>query len=108
MPQEQYNIALEYPMARTPIYGFLNNLMELVCTKQGERYSAAQYIKFILHPYTKNIRLDQRADITRMLFHAIESMLTKDKSKILLTLEEIEQSDEHLYKCCACNFRIRQ
>jgi CRISPR/Cas system-associated exonuclease Cas4 (RecB family) len=94
MPQEQYNIALEYPMARTLIYGFLNNLMELVSTKQGERYSAAQYIKFILHPYTKNIRLDQRTDVTRMLFHAIESMLTKDKSKIFLTLEEIEQSDE--------------
>ena len=94
MPQEQYNIALEYPMARTPIYGFLNNLMELVCTKQGGRYSAAQYVKFILHPYTKNIRLDQRADVTRMLFHAIESMLTKDKSKILMTLDEIEQSDE--------------
>lgn len=94
MPQEQYNIALEYPMARTPIYGFLNNLMDLVSTKQGERYSAAQYIKFILHPYTKNIRLDQRTDVTRMLFHAIESMLTKDKSKIFLTLEEIEQSDD--------------
>ncbi len=94
LPQDQYNIALEYPIARTPIYGFLHNLMELVCTKQGERYSAAQYIKFILHPYTKNIRLDQRTDVTRILFHAIESMLTNDKSKILLTLDEIEQSDE--------------
>jgi CRISPR/Cas system-associated exonuclease Cas4 (RecB family) len=94
IPQDQYNIALEYPMARTPIYGFLNDLMELVCTRQGERYSAAQYIKFILHPYTKNIRFGQRADVTRILFHAIESMLTNDKSKILLTLEEIEQSEE--------------
>ena len=94
MPQEQYNIALEYPMARTPIYGFLNNLMKLLCTKQGERYSAAHYIKFILHPYAKNIRFGNRTDITRILFHAIESELTKDKSKILLTLEEIEQSDE--------------
>jgi len=94
LPQEHYNIALEYPMGRTPIYGFLHNLMELVCSQQGKRYSAAQYIKFILHPYTKNIRLDQRTDVTRMLFHAIESLLTKDKSKILLTLEEIEQSDE--------------
>ena len=94
MPQDHYNIALEYPIARTPIYGFLNNLMELVCTKQGDRYSAAQYIKFILHPYTKNIRFGNRTDITRILFHAIESMLTKDKSKILLTLDEIEQSDE--------------
>jgi len=94
IPQEQYNIALEYPMARTPVYGFLNNLMELVCTKQGNRYSAAQYIKFALHPYTKNIRFGNRADITRILFHAIESKLTNDTSKMLLTLEELEQWDE--------------
>jgi hypothetical protein len=94
MPQEHYNIALEYPMVRTPIFGFLNNLMDLMCTQRGNRYSVEKYIKFILHPYTKNIRLGQRTDVTRMLFHAIESMLTKDKSKILLTLEEIEQSDE--------------
>jgi ATP-dependent helicase/nuclease subunit B len=93
-PQEQYNIALEYPIARTPIYGFLYNLLELICTKQGKRYSAAHYIKFILHPYTKNIRLGQRTDITRILFHAVESALVKDASKIFVTLEEIEQFDE--------------
>ena len=94
LQQEQYNIALEYPIARTPIYGFLHTLMELVSTRQGKRYSAVQYIKFILHPYTKNIRLDQRSDVTRIIFHSIESMLSKDTSKILLTLEELERSDD--------------
>ncbi|RPI05112.1 MAG: PD-(D/E)XK nuclease family protein [Ignavibacteriae bacterium] len=91
---EKYNIALEYPMSRTPIYGFLNNLMEFVSTKQGNRYTAVSYINFILHPYTKNIRFGNRTDVTRILFHEIESALTKDKSKILLTLEEIEEWDE--------------
>ncbi|MGD0589272.1 MAG: PD-(D/E)XK nuclease family protein [Bacteroidota bacterium] len=94
MPEEEYNIALGYPMARTPVYGFLHNLMELVCTKQGERYSASQYLKFVLHPYTKNIRFGQRADVTRILFHGLETMLMEDKTKILVTLEDIEQADE--------------
>lgn len=94
LPAEQYNIALGYPAERTPVFSFLRDLMELLCTKQGERYSAAQYIKFVLHPYTKNIRFGQRADVTRILFHALESMLTEDKSKILVSLEEIERTNE--------------
>jgi CRISPR/Cas system-associated exonuclease Cas4 (RecB family) len=94
LPPEEYNIALGYPMARTPVYGFLHNLMEFLCTKQGERYSAAYYVKFVLHPYVKNIRFGHRTDVTRILFHAIESMLVRDTSKILITLEDIEGADE--------------
>ncbi len=94
--EEKYNIALGYPMERTPVYSFLHSLMEVVCTKQGGRYSAVQYVKFVLHPYTKNIRFRKRADVTRILFHGIESMLSEDKAKILFTLEEIEQADEVL------------
>jgi ATP-dependent helicase/nuclease subunit B len=94
LPAEHYNIALGYPAERTPVFSFLRDLMELICTKQGGRYSASQYIKFVLHPYTKNIRFGQRADVTRILFHALESTLTEDKSKMLVSLEEVEQSDE--------------
>jgi CRISPR/Cas system-associated exonuclease Cas4 (RecB family) len=94
LPEEEYNIALGYPMARTPVYGFLHNLMELICTKQGGRYSAVQYVKFVLHPYTKNIRFGQRADVTRILFHGLETMLVEDKTKIFVTLEDIEQAGE--------------
>jgi CRISPR/Cas system-associated exonuclease Cas4 (RecB family) len=94
LPGEEYNIALGYPMARTPVYGFIHNLMELICTKQGKRYSAAQYIKFVLHPYTKNIRFGQRADVTRILFHGLETMLMEDKTKIFVTLEDVEQANE--------------
>ena len=94
LPKDEFNIALGYPITRTPIYGFLHSLMELICSKQGERYSAVQYMKFILHPYTKNLRFERRTDVTRILFHALESFLTKDKSKILVTLKELEQADE--------------
>ena len=94
LPEDDYNIALGFPIKRTPIYGFLHNLMELISTKEGNKYSASKYIKFVLHPYTKNIRFSNRTDVTRILFHGLESMLSGDKSQVLLTLEEVEQSSE--------------
>ncbi|MBN1397808.1 MAG: PD-(D/E)XK nuclease family protein [Bacteroidetes bacterium] len=92
--ENQYNIALGYPFIRTPIFGFLNNLLELVSAKQNGVFPASLYIRFILHPYTKNISLNQRADITRILFHTMEEKISADTAKKFLTLEDIESRDE--------------
>ena len=92
--EEEYNIALGYPVVRTPIFGFFNNLLELLATKQNDAFSASSYIKFILHPYTKSIRWNQRTDVTRILFHAIETKLTSDASNKLMTLNDVEQAED--------------
>lgn len=91
---DQYNISLGYPLKRTPIYGFVNNLMDLVGVMQGDEFPTAAYLKFVLHPYTKNIRLAKRSDITRILFHALEELLLRDKSKMYTTLTALESLDE--------------
>jgi ATP-dependent helicase/nuclease subunit B len=92
--EEEYNIALGYPVVRTPVFGFLNNLFELIAAKQNNVFPASLYIKFTLHPYAKNIRWNQRTDVTRVLFHAIEVKLTGDVSKKFITLNGIEQEEE--------------
>jgi CRISPR/Cas system-associated exonuclease Cas4 (RecB family) len=92
--EEEYNIALGYPVVRTPIFGFFNNLLELLATKQNDAFSASSYIKFMLHPYAKNIRWNQRTDVTRILVHAIETKLTGDASKKLMTLNDVEQAED--------------
>jgi CRISPR/Cas system-associated exonuclease Cas4 (RecB family) len=94
LDDEEYNIALGYPIVRTPIFGFFNNLLELLATKQNDAFSASSYTKFILHPYTKNIRWNQRTDVTRILFHMIETKLTGDVSKKLMTLNDVEQAED--------------
>jgi CRISPR/Cas system-associated exonuclease Cas4 (RecB family) len=91
---DQYNIALGYPVSRTPMFGFLNSLMDLVETTQQGRFPASAYLNFVLHPYTKNIRFGQRSDVTRILFHVLEENLIRDKSRMFATLEEIESLDE--------------
>ncbi len=91
---DQYNIALGYPLSRTPIYGFVSSLMDLVEATQMGRFPASSYVRFVLHPYTKNIRFGQRSDVTRVLFHTIEKLLVADKSRMYSSLEEIESLGE--------------
>ncbi len=77
IPDEQYNIALGYPVTRTPAYGFLLNLMDLVGSEVDETYSSTEYMKFLLHPYAKNIKLGTRSDITRIVVHTIEEYIAE-------------------------------
>lgn len=102
--EEQYNISLGYPLERTPVFGFLNNLMELVTGSFNGKFSTQAYLRFVLHPYTKNIRLGTRSDLTRILFHRIEEFLAERKAKLLLTLDELER-DEALYEFILKGFR---
>ncbi len=87
---EQYNISHSYPIVRTPMFGFFNSLMNVIETMDNGRYYAPNYIKFVLHPYTKNIRFAKRADVTRVLFHSIEEYFIKRKSQTFFALEELE------------------
>jgi CRISPR/Cas system-associated exonuclease Cas4 (RecB family) len=90
---DDYNVSLGYPLQRTPLFGFFNNLMEVVTSMDGDRLYVPYYLEFILHPYTKNIYFQGRGDLTRLLFHAIEEALTEKRTKKFLSLQELE-SDE--------------
>lgn len=97
LPEDSYNIALQYPLTRTPIYGFLNSLMDFVASAHNGKFSSSAYLKFVLHPYTKNIRFGQRTEVTRVFFHAAEEHFVEHYAKVLFSLEELE-NDEKLFK----------
>ncbi len=94
LDEDSYNISMGYPIYRTPVFGFLNNLMELITSMDGERVYIPDYLKFVLHPYTKNIYLNGSAETTRILFHTIEEELTQQKTKTFSTLSEIENNED--------------
>ena len=89
---DQYNITLGYPITRTPVYGFLQSLMELMISTTGSRFSVSHYLKFILHPYTKNIRCGKRSDVTRILFNTIEDYFRREYAGGHISLEELERN----------------
>lgn len=90
LPPDQYNISLGYPLQRTPLYGFFGTLMDLSTGTNNGRVPISRYIKFVLHPYTKNILFGQRADVSRVLFHSLETHLVEGQSKMFVSLEELE------------------
>jgi len=90
---DNYNVSLGYPLQRTPLFGFFNNLMEVVSTMDGDRLYVPYYLEFILHPYTKNIYFQGRAEVTRILFHALEETLTEKRTRKFLSLEELENDE---------------
>ena len=94
--ENNYNVSLGYPLHRTPIFGFLNNLMELITSMEGDRLYIPDYLKFVLHPYTKNIYFNGSAEITRIMFHTLEEELTKYRTKNFTTLTDMEK-DERLF-----------
>jgi ATP-dependent helicase/nuclease subunit B len=91
--KDNLNISLGYPLHRTPVFGFLNNLMELIGSMEDDRIYVPDYMKFVLHPYVKNIYYKGNAEITRIMFHTIEEILQKSGTRMFATLSEIEDNE---------------
>ncbi len=85
-----YNISLGYPLERTPAWGFLVSLMQLVSSMDENRVYIPDYLGFALHPYTKNIYMEGRTEVTRIMFHTLEELLLADRTRSFISLEEIE------------------
>ncbi|HTY10809.1 MAG TPA: PD-(D/E)XK nuclease family protein [Bacteroidota bacterium] len=92
IPDDDYNISLGYPVIRTPVYGFLETLLQLRGSKYEDRYASSEYINFVLHPYTKNIQYEKRSDISRILFNTIEEFFVKEHRADFFSLDELEDN----------------
>ncbi len=89
-----YNISIGYPLQRTPLFGFLQNLMDVIVSMESDRVYFPSYLNFVLHPYTKNIYYQNNAEVTRILFHTIEELYSRSSVRLFITLDEIETNTE--------------
>ncbi|WP_353684734.1 PD-(D/E)XK nuclease family protein [Thermodesulfovibrio sp. 3907-1M] len=90
LKEENYNISMGYPLNRTPIYGFFINLFEVVNSIENNQFYTPLYLKFMLHPYTKNVLIKNSAELSRIIFHEIENLLIS-KEISFVELEWIEK-----------------
>lgn len=88
--QQTYNLAIGYPLTRTPVYGFMMSLLDVVVSARSGEVFVPKYLQFILHPYTKNILFGTRTDVTRILMHTIEEEALKQSSRLFIAPERIE------------------
>ena len=98
--KNDYNVSLQYPLTRTPLFGFFSDLMQLAGSMQAGRVYVPDYLAFLLHPYTKNARLDGKAETNRVLLHRVEERFAETGGRAFITLAEIE-SDRLVFQRAA-------
>ena len=90
----KYNISLGYPGNRTPVFGFLNTLIELVANAVDGRVYAPDYLRLLAHPYFKSIEWRDNSGVTRILANTVESWLADRRGWRFLMLDDIENDEE--------------
>lgn len=101
LKEENYNISMGYPLNRTPIYGFFINLFEVVNSIENNQLYNALYLKFILHPYTKNVFIKNSAELSRIIFHEIENFFVSKEISFI----ELEWIEKEIPKIIASNLK---
>ncbi|HTX99351.1 MAG TPA: PD-(D/E)XK nuclease family protein [Bacteroidota bacterium] len=92
IPEGNFNVSLGYPAQRTPTYGFLESLVHLLDTREGDQFYVPDYLRFVLHPYTKNLLINGHPEPNRILFHEIEFLLAGRAGNPFISLEFLEQN----------------
>ena len=92
--EKEYNVSLEYPLTRTPLFGFFADLMQLAGSMQAGRVYVPDYLAFLLHPYTKNALLEGKAETNRVLLHRVEERLAESGGRAFVALAAIEADRE--------------
>ena len=90
--ENEYNISLGFALRFSPLYSFYELLLDVIATKQDEKYYIPSYLKFVLHPYTKNIYFKKRTDVTRIVFHSVEEYFTKKFPGMFFSLSELNDA----------------
>lgn len=91
LSEENYNISMGYPLTRTPIYGFFLSFFELLSSVEEGRIYVPLYLKFILHPYTKNILFKNSAELSRIILHEIDEFFSFEETPKFVGIEWIER-----------------
>ncbi|MDA8132150.1 MAG: PD-(D/E)XK nuclease family protein [Elusimicrobia bacterium] len=91
---EDYNVSMGYPLAATPVYALLDALGDLLDKKNEAGYFTPNYLKFVFHPYVKNVYFKGSAEPGRVIFQTLEERLS-DRANKYIALAEIE-GDEGL------------
>lgn len=89
---KDYNVSLGYPLIRTPLYSFIKHIGDIFETIKDNKVYIPDYLKFILHPYTKNILIKNTSEYSRIIFHTLEEKLSKDSYVNYRSLEELESA----------------
>ncbi|MFH1289023.1 MAG: PD-(D/E)XK nuclease family protein [bacterium] len=72
---ENFNVSMGYPLKRSSLYNLLKFIVNAQLTRKGANYWTKDYLKVILHPLIKNLKISSNSASTRILVHKTEEIL---------------------------------
>ncbi|MBU4304008.1 MAG: PD-(D/E)XK nuclease family protein [Candidatus Omnitrophica bacterium] len=72
----EFNVSLGYPVPRSSLYTLFGYIINSRQTMRDDAFYAKDYLKVLKHPFIKNLRLKHDGQLTRILAHKIEDILT--------------------------------
>ncbi len=98
------NVSMGFPVKKNQLFAFFYHLKECQVTRRGECYYTPNYLKLLQHPIIKNLKLHQDHQVTRVLIHKLEDVLSGKQSSsiggaVFLRLADVEQ--EQMIICSA-------
>lgn len=94
-----FNISMGYPLKRSSLYTLFELIFRAQRSRKDGRYYARDYLRVLLHPFCKNFRMGFDPEVTRIMAHKIQDILTgREEGRIagslFLELDEAEQCEE--------------
>ncbi len=71
-----FNVSLGYPIEISSVYVLFSYIINAQNSKKNSSYYALDYLKVLRHPFIKNLKIKHDAELTRILTHKLEDMLT--------------------------------
>ncbi|MDA8245112.1 MAG: PD-(D/E)XK nuclease family protein [Elusimicrobia bacterium] len=90
---EDYNVSMGYPLSATPVYALLDSLGDLLDKRNEAGYFTPNYLKFVFHPYVKNVYFNGSAEPGRVIFQTLEERFSGRAGKYV-ALAELENDGE--------------
>ncbi len=96
---KDFNISMGYPLKRSSLYALIQMVFRAQLSFDNGRYYAKDYLKVLRHPFVKNLNLTGDPQLTRILVHKIEEILTGMEpsgisGSLFIRLEDVENCAE--------------
>ncbi|MCM8771051.1 MAG: PD-(D/E)XK nuclease family protein [Candidatus Omnitrophica bacterium] len=93
-----FNVSLGYPLKYSSLYSLFDLLFRAQSVRKGTDYYTKDYLRVLMHPLVKNLKLGPESSVTRVLIHKIEEVLvgivtSELAGSLFVSLSQIENLD---------------
>ncbi|HSV44016.1 MAG TPA: PD-(D/E)XK nuclease family protein, partial [Candidatus Bathyarchaeia archaeon] len=96
---KDFNISMGYPLKRSSLISLMEHLFAAQQSRDNRGYYTQDYLNVLKHPLVKNLKFEHDPQVTRILIHKIEEVMTGLQETplsgcVFITLKDVTGSEE--------------